>query len=111
MTFVWLLAAVLGGGLWLVGRFVGPLPSCTVPVLALSELLGALVAAWCVLRRPMDPVATARHVEAAYPELQAKLLTAAEQRRDDPLGRLGYLQTMVVGEAAAHGRRTGWTRV
>ena len=64
-----------------------------------------------MLRRPIDPVDTARRIEASYPELQAKLLTAAEQRRGNAQTRLGYLQTLVVGEAAAHGRRTGWTRV
>ena len=43
VALVWSLMALLAAGLWLAGRFAGPLPAWTVPALAIVGLLATLV--------------------------------------------------------------------
>ena len=62
-------------------------------------------------RAARDPHWIARRIEDKYPQLQARLLTAIEQRPELPDGRYGYLQTQVIQEAVFHGYRHDWRYV
>ena len=64
-----------------------------------------LLLSWRVGR---DPLAVARKIENKYPQLDARLLTAIEQRPELPDGRFGYLQQTVIQEALFHGYRNDW---
>ena len=71
----------------------------------------SLIALGRQLFRDVNEVEAAREIERCYPELNARLLAAVSQRRDFASSRLGYLQATVIGQALAHGNRTGWSLV
>jgi hypothetical protein len=107
---VWLVAALLAGAILLASWNLGAAPSWTAPAVALAALVAAIAVAWSTLRGKTDELQIARRIEQRYPELDAKLLSAIAQQEPASGGRLGYLQTTVLGEAVAHGRRDGWKR-
>ncbi|CAA9374027.1 MAG: hypothetical protein AVDCRST_MAG64-153, partial [uncultured Phycisphaerae bacterium] len=65
------------------------------------------------LRSVGNPVWVARRIEQKYPDLDARLLAALEQRPADgaPGGRLSYLQQTVTEEALGHARKRPWGHV
>ncbi len=66
--------------------------------------LFGLLKAW---RTPLDLVAAARAVEAAHPELNSVLVTAAEQQ-PGPGGRFNLLQSLLLDDALARARHARW---
>ena len=72
-----------------------------VPLVVLPLLLAAL-------RAVRDPAWIARRIERRFPDLDARLLAALEQRRDDEQASLGFLQETVVLEALEHANRHPW---
>jgi hypothetical protein len=111
LAVVWLAATLAAIGLLAARWNALVIPDWAVPTLAVTGLLVGWVGVWRMLFSRPDAITAARQIEAAYPELDAKLLAAVEQKREVGSVRLGYLQTMVIGEALAHGHRTRWTRV
>ena len=55
-----------------------------------------------------DYRSVARRVEAKYPDLDARLLTALEQKPDQPEQGLNYLQETVIHETLRHEFVRGW---
>lgn len=54
---------------------------------------------------------TALALEAKYPELQARLLTAVEQRPDLWTGRYNLLQQRLLNQVAQHAREQDWSSI
>ena len=65
------------------------------------------------LTRPAtaSPSSIAARIEARFPELESRLLTAMEQRLQLPGDRFGYLQHNVIQEAVVHGYRHDWRNI
>ncbi len=53
----------------------------------------------------------AKRIEAQYPELETRLLTAIEQQPQLPGERYGYLQQNVIQEAVVHGYHHDWRNI
>ncbi|MFN9372486.1 MAG: hypothetical protein ACK6D3_11440 [Planctomycetaceae bacterium] len=110
LTVAWLLAAALGGLLWLVGSHAAD-GSSLVRVVAvfatLLALLGAFQAWWFA---PSERQA-AQQVEQTFPELNSTLLTALQLRPDLPDGRFGFLQSSVILQALSHSALQNWNEV
>lgn len=62
-------------------------------------------------RNPADDVAAVQRIEAEFPDLDARLLTAAEQRPDVLTGKLHFLQSRLLEEVGDHARTHDWSRV
>ena len=101
MAACWLLLAVAGVGVWAWARGA----SMAIPGAALLALVGLPAILYpllsAALRKTRDPLWVARRIEARHPDLDARLLAALEQRRDDGQASLGFLQETVVLEALA----------
>ena len=104
MSAVLLLIGVIG---WLMrlqvesGRVTGS--ALALSLLGLAMVSAVIVAIVCSLSF-RNPRAVAKHIEAKFPTLDHRLLTALSQRDD----RLGYLQQRVVKEARDHSRFNNW---
>jgi hypothetical protein len=80
-----------------------------VALVALPVVFLPLLLRW--LRRVRDPNWIAHRVERKFPDLDARLLAALEQRPDESSGKLGFLQLDVIAQAVAHARQHGWEQV
>ena len=88
-------------------------PGAESALLLAVGTLACLFAAWCFVRFSFhDRRLIATRVEARFPSLQQRLLTALSQLpAEDPPGsaeRLGYLQRRVIAEATDHARQHRW---
>ncbi len=116
VTVVALLAAGTGLLALLRLRGVGPdsaLSSGTeMALLILVGTLGGVFAAWCFVRFSYhDTRAIASRIEAKFPTLQQRLLTALSQGSSDgneASKPLGYLQRRVIDETRDHARTHRW---
>lgn len=72
-----------------------------VPLLAIPFMMSAS-------RAVRNPMWVARRIERRFPDLDARLLAALEQRPRDPSEPLGFLQQTVVNEAIEHARARNW---
>lgn len=79
--------------------------------LVVSSGIAALACVALSRRAARDQLWIARRIEGRFPELDARLLTAIEQWRENPTGRLGFLQQTVVYEVLAHARRGNWEEI
>ncbi|WP_417745101.1 hypothetical protein [Rosistilla oblonga] len=112
---LWLLAAV-----WLATAFValsllwqvrsGEL-SANVALGVAAATLGGLLVAACALSLCSfrDSKAVAARIEAYFPTLRQRLLTAVDQRPADINTPMNYLQTAVIDETLHHGTTHRWT--
>ncbi len=115
---LWILIACVGcvavaiGGLllWLQRRQIW-WAQHTGLTLALAAGAGAVVAAVFTQMMFRNYGWLARRIEAAFPNLQERLLTAVEQRPASGRFGLGFLQTAVVQEAIEHAHRNKWARI
>lgn len=83
----------------------------TLPIQVLFAVSAAalFLRAWNIGRRQADDYSLAvRRLEARYPELQAKLLTAVEQHPDVFTGRFNLLQSRLLSEVSEHARQHDW---
>ena len=71
--------------------------------------LGLILAYFGVRRTYRDPREIATKIEATFPDLDQRLLTALSQSESDSGKPLGYLQTRVIREARDHSRENTWT--
>src|SRR4051812_17366237 len=62
-------------------------------------------------RAARDSVALGPRIEERFPVLNARLLTALEQRPATAGGELGFLQQSVIGQALDHARAHPWQEV
>ncbi len=110
LTLCWLIWAVVGVCLWLIGLFSG---ERWISDGWLVVFLGAVVAtgigcAVLAVRSVKDVRWVARRIEARYPELGTGLLAAIEEDARASSGRLGFLQSAVIRQAINHHRRNNW---
>ena len=108
---VWLIVALLAclylGGNQLWGWY---LPNA-VPVLGFGGLAAVVVTTWWSQLSSRDYRLVAQRVEAEYPELQASLLAAIEQRPRVPGGRFDFMQHCVIEDSLRHAYRHAWLKV
>src|SRR5262245_10123909 len=105
----WIGAALLGLGVFALQRLTGWTSNAA---LLLTALLG-IIATTVVIRRHgrSEPNyrEIARQIEARYPELDGRLITAVQQENKD--GSLNYLQERLVRESSVHSLRNDWAEV
>ncbi len=84
-----------------------------------SAAVGALCAAIALITAVIwykspsiepDYKAIARNIEKLNPELKAVLLTAIEQKPQEPDGQFGFLQERVIGDALTCAKQQDWTK-
>jgi hypothetical protein len=111
LALAWLTVAIAGAILLALLR-AGSLqiPFAALLVAAVG-IIAAAACAWKVRTARKDYHWLAQQIEAAFPDLNAGLLAAIEQRQEMPYGRLGFLQETVVREALAHARNNPWQQI
>ena len=88
-------------------------PSPLVMVLVTGLVAALLLAASCILtaRALRDPRFIVGHLENAFPELDALLLTAVDQTTDRSSGTFTFLQLRVIHRALEHARGNRWRNI
>ncbi|HUG93235.1 MAG TPA: hypothetical protein VML55_20505 [Planctomycetaceae bacterium] len=108
----WLAGALCAAGVLWVAVHTALLVAPAAAALSIAAGTAALAAVIVVCtRRRRESLSTARAVERTYPELNDRLLAAAEQQADRSTGRLSYLQREVVYDVLEHSRRCDWRSV
>jgi hypothetical protein len=110
LALVWIGVAAVGATLISLNRSVGFYFRGETVAFALLGAFATLLVLFMVWRAPRDPHWLAQQIESKYPKLDARLLTAIEQRPQLPDGRFGFLQQQVIHEAVHHGYRNDWRR-
>jgi hypothetical protein len=111
LTTLWLRGAVLAMCVWVIG-LMAHWPGLLSGLIVAGLVLLAAGCAYLASRHfERNPVWVARKIENAFPELESRLLTALEQRRDAETGEFGYLQLQVIQEAYAHCRAHAWPAI
>lgn len=104
--------AVTWGGLALVAwltAWLWPQTGGLTANVATALALGAGLAIFIITRRTAPTTLdTARALEALYPELNARLITAIDQTPDVSTGRLSLLQKHLLQEALGHAEYQPW---
>lgn len=111
LAVAWLTLAITGVALLARGRGYGNGIPGTASFLLLAIPVALLPALLAALRRVRDPLWLARRLERRFPDLDARLLAALEQRADGAGRPLGFLQQAVVDEAVEHARRSPWEQL
>ena len=111
LALCWLALAAAGAALLAAARGAGyAVPVAVLVVLAAAPFVVVPVLL-SALRAARNPVWLARRIEQRYPDLDARLLAALEQRPDGAGGQLGFLQQTVVAEALDHAKVHPWGRL
>ena len=110
LTVCWLVWALAGLCLWLVGSQWGEklMPDAWLFAILALVVASGIASALIALRSVRDPRWVARRIEARHPELGTGLLAAVEEDAATPPGRLGYLQSAVIRQALDHRRHHDW---
>jgi len=111
MGIVWVSAAIFVGVVYAVSQATGSVFSGSFVVAATIGVAGSLLVTWASSRSARNMHQVANLVEMRYPQLDSVLLTAVEQQPDGITGRLGYLQSEVVGQAIRHARSHNWQNI
>src|SRR5688572_18534000 len=111
LAVCWLALALLGAAALAWARGAGyAVPGVfLLALLVLPIVLAPVFVA--ALRAARDPMRVARRIEKRFPDLDARLLAAVEQKPREGAKELGFLQQAVVGEALAHAKRNRWEQV
>src|SRR3954451_15354510 len=87
----------------------GAVALLALPLLAV--LMFAIPYLFARFRAARDSVALGRRIEERFPNLNARLLTALEQRPAPAGGELGFLQQSVTGQALDHAKAHPWQEI
>ncbi len=107
LAVVWLATAAIGAGLIAWQRRFGGSSRLALPVLATLGALGAAGLVWRHRRTPPDWRRLATELEGRHPELDGRLLTAAQQP-DESGVEPGYFRRRLVEESVDHSFRNRW---
>ena len=110
LTLCWLVWALAGVCLWVIGSHSGEKLISDGSLLILFGLVAATgtACALAALRSVRDSRWVARRIEARHPELGTGLLAAVEEDAATPAGQLGFLQSAVIRKALEHRRTNDW---
>lgn len=107
----WLVLAAAGLVVLMLARGAG----YAVPGVALVLLVAIPLVLLPILARALrtvrNPLWVARRVERRFPDLDARLLAALDQRAENPQARLGFLQHAVIREALDHAGGGRWEQL
>ncbi len=104
LTWSWVAFSML-----LLGWIIADQPMVPVSVWFIAAGFAATIV-WIRSRLLDTPRAdVARHIEQAFPDLNARLLAALEQAPDIETGRLNVLQRQVIAEAMHHAMINDWS--
>src|SRR5690349_5792655 len=106
----WAACASLGLALIAFERQTGWGSVLALPVFLSLGLAGALILASRVRNRATDFRELAREIERKFPQLDGRLITAAEQHPESDSG-LNFLQQRIVDEALAHDAQHHWVAI
>ena len=106
---IWLCAALGAVAVWMWVR--GDQAAWLPAVAGAAGLLAMLPVFIRAKKRAGDRLWLARRIEAAYPDLDARLLAALEQEPGENPEDFGYLQKTVIDQAIDHGRRARWEQL
>ncbi|MGB7160924.1 MAG: hypothetical protein WBD40_22875 [Tepidisphaeraceae bacterium] len=111
LALCWVVLALTGAAALSWARGAGyAIPGVLLVVLiVLPAVLLPILFGW--LRRVRNPAWIAHRIERRFPDLDARLLAAVEQRPDESTGQLGFLQQDVIAQAIQHARQQRWERV
>jgi len=110
LTTCWSIAALAGLVVMGLERMVGWSTPLSLPLIAIAGLVAAVVVGFRTRRGEADWRSLARRVEAAYPELDGRLITAVQQEAGTS-DEFTYLQQRVLDETLACNRRSNWAGV
>ncbi len=108
LTLCWLVAALAGLILVVIGSLWGWYSSLACGVLVVAVVLATIVVVRKTRQMGPDYQVIARNVEQHHPDLKALLLAAVEQEPEGPDGQFGYLQLQVLTEAVVHATHHDW---
>jgi hypothetical protein len=103
----WLVAALAGLAIVISGSQGNPVEFW---VLMLAVVIVTAVTWYKSPSVEPDYKAIARSIEKLNPELKAVLLTAVEQKPQEPDGQYGFLQERVIGDAITCAKQQKWTK-
>src|SRR5258706_3900806 len=109
LTVCWACAAFLGAALILFQRRIGWTSALALPFLAIVTVVAALII-FRKYNKPASAHSLVAQIEASYPELDGRLLTAIQQG-GRPAEDLNFLQRRVVEEALLHGKQNRWAEI
>ena len=104
----WASVAVMGGALFFLSNQQPWQFALAVPVLCIAAVITWLLTKHRADRACPTTIETARHIEARFPSLSARLLAAVEQVQSAPPQGLGYLQQTVIHQAVEHADQHDW---
>ncbi|HEX8324698.1 MAG TPA: hypothetical protein VF595_12395 [Tepidisphaeraceae bacterium] len=111
LAIAWTVLAIIGVAALVVAHRQGyGLPLwAPLTLAAVATVFAALLP--LLLKQTRNPHWVARRLERQFPDLNARLLTALEQKPHPETRRLGYLQDTIVGEVVQHARTQRWHHV
>src|SRR5215203_103973 len=104
----WIGAAFGGLLLFVLERQIGWASSLVLPLVAMIGIVAAVVVTIRHGARPPNWREIARRIEAAYPDLDGRLLTAVQQH-GEPGVELNFLQQRLLQQALLHSHSHDWT--
>jgi hypothetical protein len=110
LAMVWLVAAAVAGVVLWIGQTEERSVAAWLPAIGLAAIGVAGFCVWRMWRSTGDLCALARRVESAFPDLEATLLTAIEQRPASD-GGYGFMQEGVIRRAFFHSYKNRWTQI
>ena len=108
LAVCWVVIAVAGLLVLELERLVGWAFSLAVPIFVAAAILSAFFVFRRHSRASPDWRALSRLIEARFPQLDGRLLTAVQQQANSG-AELSYLQQRVVEEALQESQRANWT--
>ncbi len=108
LAFTWSACAAIGIALFVTFFGRDTVSGWPVPTLIAAAAVGAAMCALFARQSVRDNEQIARRVEAKYPDLNSRLLTAVEQEPEFGYAGYGFLQQTVIQETLSHARQHPW---
>jgi hypothetical protein len=109
LAVCWAGAAFIGLFVAFIERQSGWGSSLAMPLVGLIGIAGAIIVLFRFARARIDLRALAQQIEARYPDLEGRLLTAVQQPLDE--AGLNYLQHRLLEETFARSQQSDWAKM